>query len=380
MFKKRIATIMIGILLISLGCGMVYASTTLDIVNSFVTGVVDITLTEYQKVGNEEKLFENYQIIVPGDVISQIPRIHNEGNDCYVRAKITFREASDIVNESDLFGIGPNWVKAKDGYYYYTEVVPHDGSVDLFQGIKIPTSVTNKDRDLFYIDLKIDAIQSQSFTPDYDADEPWGSVEIIKCESSGNYEINTFKPSETTSFKIEYQGGSAGFITNSKDFFANIPSLMPGDIYEDSFEFVNSSETPVTLYFRSATYGASETADKINLKIFTKNQNGEKVIYNGSLNGVDIENNVTVCEIQAKTTERIYFEISVPADLTNEYSMASSSIKWVFSTKPITNMDIPKTGDSANVQLWTILVGISGLVLVAVGVMTIASQWQEKKQ
>lgn len=380
MFKKRIATIMIGILLISLGCGMVYASTTLDIVNSFETGVVDITLTEYQKVGNEEKLFENYQIVVPGDVISQIPRIHNEGNDCYVRAKITFREASDIVNESDLFGIAPNWVKAKDGYYYYTEILPHDGSVDLFQGLKIPTSVTNKDRELFFIDLKIDAIQSQSFIPDYDADEPWGSVEIIKCESSGNYEINTFKPSGTTSFKIEYQGGCAGFITNSKDFFANIPSLMPGDIYEDSFEFVNSSETPVTLYFRSATYGASETADKINLKIFTKNQNGEKVIYNGSLNGVDIENNVTVCEIQAKTTERIYFEISVPADLTNEYSMSSSSIKWVFSTKPITNMDIPKTGDSANVQVWTILVSISGLVLVAVGITTIASQWQKKKQ
>ena len=40
---------------------------------------------------------------MPGDDISKIPRITNDGNDCYVRAKLEF-SGTDVDLEKELYG------------------------------------------------------------------------------------------------------------------------------------------------------------------------------------------------------------------------------------------------------------------------------------
>lgn len=75
-----------------------------------------------------------------GGLISKIPRIVNDGADCYVRAKIVFtsEETSDQPLSADnLEGIGSEWVQ--DGEYFYCkEVVKSGESVDFFRGIRLP--------------------------------------------------------------------------------------------------------------------------------------------------------------------------------------------------------------------------------------------------
>ena len=82
-----------------LGSGTyVYARPETSVTNHFSTGVVDINLDEYELTANGgEEPFRDYTgkkgenpLIMPGDDISKIPRITNDGNDCYVRAKLEF--------------------------------------------------------------------------------------------------------------------------------------------------------------------------------------------------------------------------------------------------------------------------------------------------
>lgn len=82
-----------------LGSGTyVYARPETSVTNHFSTGVVDINLDEYELTANGgEEPFRDYTgkkgenpLIMPGDDISKIPRITNDGNDCYVERNWNF--------------------------------------------------------------------------------------------------------------------------------------------------------------------------------------------------------------------------------------------------------------------------------------------------
>lgn len=379
MVKRKLAIILLGLLVMLFGCGMVYGMVSVEVTNHFETGIVDISLTEYQKNGNIETLWVDNPVILPGSVISKIPRIHNDGNACYVRAKITFRETDDI-NEANLFGIGNKWIKADDGYYYYTEILPHGGDVDLFKGLTLPDDYSQENEGTqFYIDIDVDAIQSKHFTPLFDAAQPWGSVEILECGKEGQYDISKFKPSDSQAFKIEYQGKTGKLIKNSDDFFANFPYLMPGDTYSDTARLVNDGNEDITLYFRSTAQDASNLLDKIQLKI-TNEINGKTVVfYDGNLRATELSETVVLGTIKANTEADFNFEIKVPAELNNQYSISSSYVKWLFSTKMIDGSDSesPKTGDAANLNLYT---GMFGLSLILFGILIIMSTKPKKKE
>ena len=135
MIKRKLLIILLCLSMLVCGSGFVYGMTTTSVINEFETGIVDIELDEYQKVGDVEEPWVDNPTILPGDVVSKIPRIDNPGNDCYVRVKITFWD-TDQLDEDDLFGISDKWVKADDGYWYYTEILPHGKTVDIFEGIK----------------------------------------------------------------------------------------------------------------------------------------------------------------------------------------------------------------------------------------------------
>lgn len=114
-----------------LGSGTyVYARPETSVTNHFSTGVVDINLDEYELTANGgEEPFRDYTgkkgenpLIMPGDDISKIPRITNDGNDCYVRAKLEF-SGTDVDLEKELYGFPSGWEKHDDGYYYYKNIL-----------------------------------------------------------------------------------------------------------------------------------------------------------------------------------------------------------------------------------------------------------------
>lgn len=316
--------------------GQAYAKTSVDVTNNFETGIVDIGIKEYQITDGKEELWKDNPIVLPGDKVSKIPRVYNYGADCYVRVKIAFRETEEITEEH-LFGISDKWLKADDGYYYYTEILKSGKDVDVFQGLRIPEEISEEmSGKSFYLDISLDAIQSKNFTPDFKSASPWGSIEIMKCEKEGQYDISTFKKSDNQSFKIEYRGDTGKLVKNKDDFFMNFPYLMPGDKYSDRIEIENSDKRKdVKLYFRSEAKDDSELLDKIMLRITTDINGEQKEVYYGSLRAAQLSEDILLGVIKKNSKGVFYFEIEVPAELNNKYTILDSYVKWIFSTEPI---------------------------------------------
>ena len=361
--QKKLLIIFLSLSIAVCSCGLIYGMTSVEVTNEFQTGIVDIRLEEFQKVNDKEEAWEDNPTVLPGDTISKIPRIFNDGNDCYVRAKLTFRDTAEL-NDAHLFGISDKWLKADDGYYYYTEILPHGEDVDIFEGLNIPEDFAQKEEgEPFYIDIDVDAIQSKNFTPQFDLAKPWGDIEILACGKEGQYDISTFKQADDESFSVVYQGKAKKLVKNADDFFGNFPYLIPGDTYSDTLELENDSANEIKLYFRSSAEDVSELLDKIQLKITTEIAGKKVVFYEGDLRAEDLSKDVILGRIPAGKDGKFHFEIYVPHELNNQFSISSSFVKWIFSTEEIDN---PKTGDNSQLVLWTSSAGLalSGLILV----------------
>lgn len=100
-----------------------------------------------------------------------------------MRASIGFRDLA-VDLERHIYGLGGSWVKKSDGYYYYTDILKTGESTDLFKGIQIPANFPQEaEGSAFHLDISVDAIQSQNFTPDFSSGMPWGTgrnSEVVK--------------------------------------------------------------------------------------------------------------------------------------------------------------------------------------------------------
>lgn len=335
-------------LIFCLSGGLVYAMPETSVDNHFETGIVDIELDEYQldEEGKEEP-YTDKQNILPGATISKIPRIHNEGNDCYVRAKVTFIDTTE-VDESDLYGIGEDWVRGEDGYYYNKEILYTGHDTDLFQGVHIPEDMDQETTEgtMFQIRIDVDAIQSKNFTPDYEKESPWGDVEIIDCKKEGMYDVTTFKQGDNQGLSVEYQGDTNTLMSNPDDFFTNFPYLMPGDTYSDTAVFYNDSDRDIKLYFRNEVVDDSKILEKIELTIDSVVGDTSKQVYHGPLKAETITDNQLLGTLPSGQTGTFDFTIHVPAELNNDYSILSSYVRWIFSTEPIVESNHVQTGDN----------------------------------
>ncbi len=389
MTKRKLSIMALGLLIMALGCGLVYAAVSVEVTNHFETGIVDINLMEYQidESSQEEMPWVDEPTVFPGEYISKIPRVHNDGNDCYIRAKVTMTPSEGMPQEDfekiEIGGTSEKWLLADDGYLYYTDILKTGEDADVFEWVSIPVDMTNESQDeRFYINVEVDAIQSKNFTPEFSSATPWGSVEVLACEKEGQYEISSLKKADSQSFKVQYQGDAKKLITNSDDFFANLPYMMPGDSFNDVARLVNTSSNDIKLYFRSEALDDSELLDKIQLKITTEIGGKKVVYYEGSLRAAALSESAVIGTIPAKSEGNFHFDLHVPAELNNQYSISSSYVKWIFSTEEIPQPgpdkpDSPKTGDEADLNLW---MGMFGGSLVAIGMVVMMSVTDRKKK
>lgn len=345
--KQKILAFVLGMLMLTSGSGLIYARSTASVTNNFEFGVVDIRLEEYQiRNGKEVSYPKNKTVyLVPGMVISQIPRIYNEGADCYVRAKLTFRNTDELDETS--FNMGKNWKLADDGYWYYTKVLSADDDVDIFSELHIPDDFSQEaENDKIRLNISVDAIQAENFEPNFKRAKPWGNTKIVAYEEDRDYEYRQYSHSNKQLFTVTYDGDAGTLVTNQKDFFTNMPALMPGDEFSDSLTIRNNGKNPIKLYF-STKYNENDLKllEKLHLTINKTIDGTTTQIYDGNLAAQDLSKSVLIKEFAAGETGTMSFTISVPKELTNEYALRDSDVTWTFSSDEI----IPdKPGDNTN--------------------------------
>lgn len=380
---KPLAIVTIVALIMCVCGGALYAMPKTSVTNNFEMGIVDIELNEYQNIAGVEDYYDGSHAVnvLPLTKISTIPRIRCEGNDCYVRAKITFLNM-EYLSDKDLYGITTDWVKAADGYWYYKNVLRTGETVDLFQGLQLPVNFPQSEEEKrFFVNIDAEAVQSTNFKPDYQSESPWGDIDIQYCGKEGTYDIASLKNDADNNFEIEYVGETDSLIRNSEDFFTNLPFFMPGDTHSDVAVIRNDSKKQINLYFYTEDVSETDTdlLDKIQLTITYKGTSGEKEIYTGPLRAKEAEDAILLSEIMPGEEGNFCFSIHVPEELDNEYSILKDKVKWVFFAEyedaARTIVDIIKTGDTAKLGLYLLVGGI----LVIIGVF-FASDKKKKKE
>lgn len=358
-YRKRMTKAVFGLGLASVLCmasgGILYARPQTSVTNQISTGIIDIELEDYAVLPD---------LVLPGMELPGVKEVQNEGNACYVRAKITFPESAIPMDGSIWMSEG--WIYHGDGYWYYPKILETGDVIPLMEGMTIPLDYPQKtEGGQIVLDVDVDAIQSLHFTPDFSADAPWGNVEIERCLHEDGYDISTFRPADDQSFSVTYEGNADALFAAPEDFFSDLPILLPGDTYTDTAALKNNSDDPIILYFWSEAK-SSKLLDAIRL---TCSLDGT-VFYDGPLSG-NFQEQVT---IPAGKASSLTYTVSVPETLQNEYTILQDQVKWIFTLDKIRQpggetsqeptsfwqkFTSPKTGVSDGLGLALILTGAS---------------------
>lgn len=114
------------------------------------------------------------------------------------------------------------------------------------------------------------------------------------------------------------------------------------------------------LYFRGF---AEETADndlleQIQLKITTEIEGRTETVYEGTLKGDGLQENRLLGEIPAEASGKFHFELSVPKELDNKYTVLTNRVEWIFSTEPIERLTTVQTGDTRKTGTYLLAGGV----------------------
>lgn len=320
-------------------------SDSVTVTNHIAVGDLNISLRELEKRDGREMAYQDRRIVLPGDVISKIPRITNRAEPCWVRVKISYTddlEGLDGLSDSNLMGMSTRWVR-KGEYFYYTRKLEQGESVDIFTGVIVPPQWNEAYQDKkLGITITADAIQAANFAPDFSAMTPWGNQKILRCiHDTDGLVVQKKKPVD---LKVEFEGNAHKLMAAPEDFFAGFSTAMPGDVFRDSIEISNTTEHVSEIFFRTSAECKSvkdqEFLKKLKLVIV---MDGRK-LYSGDLLAVSLNKAVSLGKFDSGKKGKMEFQVTVPAELDNAYALRNADVKWIFSVE-----EEPETVDISSV-------------------------------
>ena len=363
----------------------VYALTTQNTAAVLNTGFVNIKIKTYKlNDENREVEYEDDDVLLPGEEASFIPKIVNLGAKCYLRIKIDYIN-SDIDFRDYVTGFSSDFVKYED-YYYYNKVFNENDEVKLFDTVLIPgnaNTIANGKRINF--EIIAEAVQENNFIPNYSDEDPWNGITPAQNENS-SYIIDV---NDESTIIIKYDNDTENDIYVPDSFLESIKNAMPGDVFTDIIEIKNTYLNKAKFFIKLKADDADENEMKLlnvmNLQI--RDSRG-KLLYNGKLLTDD---DVFLTELAANEKENLEFRMSVPIDLTNEYSNLNPELLILFSSNKkkgdnsnsnissggvtkvednskniVSLLNSPKTGDNIKIAIIVFLVSAFGLIVTMI--------------
>lgn len=337
-------------------CAYAASMDELSYVERFETGKVDIDIRELSVIEEGEDA-ETQHIVEANKDVSYIPRIINNNADCYIRAKVDVimdGECQQPLNVDHIYGLGGDWI-SKGGYFYYTEVLQEGQQTDLFKGIHIPEDWEYGDAEGFSLAVKAEAVQSANFTPDFNSDLPWGSVELKEVETASGADCMEAIPVSVIS-KAEYTG-DGGFQCSTEELFDEFSGMMPGSKYEKTLELKNCAKEMLRVSL-DLTADDSELNRRLQLRITAD----DKEIYSGTAADAGMQESLNIMEIDKKETGYLKLEIGLPADTDNGYMELQDDIVWALDVEEIPDESV-QTGDASELLLY---IGAALIALVLI--------------
>lgn len=318
-------------------CATAYAATgscSTEAENRITTGDVSISLAEYELDENGLEIpCRDGKVVLPGQRIDKVVRITNEGNDAWIRAKVEYGTEEGILSMEDCrVGIGPDWVRCGE-YYYYEKPVAAEEPVDFFLEVTLtddwgPDASNGK----FQMGITAQAIQCAGFAPDFTSHEPWFGTPIEECVHSSH---ELYQASGGTGFTLVFENGVEGFIKSSENFFQGFSSMLPGDTLTGTLEFGSRFGRTLHVTFRSELpEGQPEESlrllDELELAIW---RDGE-VLYEGPLSAEGLEDELVLIDaLEKEQTQKIRYTLHMPEELNNHFALRQARVRWIFSAR-----------------------------------------------
>lgn len=361
--KKLKYCISAALIFALLATGAIYAASMyrLSYVERFETGKVDISIQEISALKEGEDP-EKQPLAEANKDLSYVPRIVNRAADCYVRAKVEINMDGDCVQPltlENIYGLSSDWVSRGD-YFYYTGILGEGENVDLFEGLHVPADWDYGDSDGFDIDVKVEAVQSANFQPDFNRELPWGAVELKAVAAASGTECVEAIPVKSVS-EVEYES-SGGFQCNTSDLFDEFADMMPGDAFEKTVKVKNSADGTLKAAL-SITAQESDFNEKLNLKIFS----GDTEIFSGTVAEASRADGLNIAEIPKGKTGSVVFRVSLPVDADNDYAETVDNAVWNINVEEVPDESV-QTGDYSSVIPYAIVAGFALLLMLCAAV------------
>ena len=351
----KIKLFLIGLVLfVIMSISGIYALNSQKTDGDFNTKIVDIQLQTYGVDDeNNEIEYDDSKNVMPGEVITFMPKVSNVGEPCYIRLKINYvDENTDFMDY--VTGFSSSLAKHGD-YYYYEKIFDKNEVLKVFDSIQIPSSISS-DEDSVKIVITAQAIQTRNFEPDYSLEDPWKSIDVQETVNS-SYEIGA-------GFNIRFEDNTDGEVKVPNDYMSRFYNMMPGDEFSDNIEIKNNRKNKVRYYLRLETN--EKNADKLKLlsqiKFIITNDDG-KTIYDGTLQQFD---KILLSELNANEYEKLVFKVMVPIDINNKFENLDPDLTFVFLSEEESSIINPKTGDLIDVSMIIFLLSAMGLIIVII--------------
>ena len=360
---KRRKWLVLGIAsVLAFGVRGTYAlyQSTVSVQNHIQTGDVNIGIQEYEEKEGKEFLYTGSEgrMVLPSQRISKIPRVTNYAEPCYLRVKISSHSEMPDCETQEIFGMSEEWIQA-EGYYYWPEPLETGESVDIFQGVTIPSNWTEETSDkTLGLTITAEAVQEDHFTPDFQSEQPWGEQEIELCVHEQDGSVTEVEKTYQR-MTVSYEGAARNLVTVPGDFFINLGTAMPGDSLSDTVVVRNTTATEAEFFFRTEipeglTDEERDLMEQFELEIVREGS----LLYSGSLGAEALsETPVSLGVYQPGEEGSLHFTLKLPAELKNVYARRETFVNWIFSVQgqeemtpeqnagpAITQLSAPKTG------------------------------------
>lgn len=366
----KISALLCGLLLI--GISGIYGLPKAYVLYQANSGKVAIHLEEYRMNGEKEVPWETEENVLPGGLISKIPRIVNDGADCYVRAKIVFtsEETSDQPLSADnLEGIGSEWVQ--DGEYFYCkEVVKSGESVDFFRGIRLPAEwkESPEAENRWQASVRAEAVQAECFSPDFSVSDPWGMKTkqfVIRQAMEGEAEE---QDGDKDQMELVIASDLQGFTMEQEGCMKQLETFMPGKSQSGKVVIRNGADHKREVFFRAEAPQMTPLLEKMEITVQVREKDQIQILYQGTVTETMLKQNQSLGEILPGKDKQVEFLFSLPEEADNVYAAQTGQVKFWFTTgrpQKTQIVKVAKTGDSQYPGYY-LITGIAGAVLVVV--------------
>lgn len=326
--------------------------------NHIRTGSVDIIIEQFEQCDEGERLIEP-GVVMPNQDVSYIPKVTNLRADGYVRVKVELEMDERIprpLKLEDVYEVNEDWIQ-KGNYFYNTKVMKKGDTSVLFRGFHVPEEWTKDTASGFNFTVTADIIQDNNFIPDFNSIAPWGSIEIEHAKEEDNI-VYGIASRRTELQEFEYTSYS-GIVSESTDLFSNFRCFLAGDTYSDTLIMKNKSDSDIKVFFRTQTE-SDDMLKKMKLKIKC---DGKKV-YEGDLAAEALNDFKKLTVINSNKENVLDFEVELPEDSENYYSVLKDNVVWQFKVEEIKNDGEISTGDRANLLMVVFVLILSGVLIL----------------